>query len=129
MITAEMANGYNRDVFAIPGRLNDNKSAGCNFLIKVNKAMLLTDAEQLLEVMGWSPQRQKANGNRQRESFIELTPDERLIVDILKEKDSVHIDELNFRSGLSSSAVAAAMLSLELQNVVRAMPGKLYRLV
>ena len=53
MITAELANGYNKDVFALPGRVNDNKSAGCNFLIRNNKAMLLTDAEELIEVMGW----------------------------------------------------------------------------
>jgi len=57
-----------------------------------------------------------------------LSNDERLIVDILKEKDSVHIDELNFKSNLSSSSIAAAILNLELQNVVSSLPGKLYKL-
>ena len=52
MITAEMANSYNRDVFAVPGRITDSKSAGCNHLIKNNKAILLTDAQQFIEIDG-----------------------------------------------------------------------------
>ena len=129
MITAELANGYNKDVFALPGRVNDNKSAGCNFLIRNNKAMLLTDAEDLIEVMGWE---ERAKGEKekrsQRELFIELSKDEKIIVDILKEKDLVHVDELNFKSGLSSSSMAVAILNLELQGVVATLPGKLYKL-
>lgn len=128
MITAELANGYNKDVFALPGRVNDNKSAGCNFLIRNNKAMLLTDAEELIEVMGWEEKSQKTNSKSQRELFIELSKDEKIIVDILKEKDLIHVDELNFKSGLSSSSMAAAILNLELQGVVSTLPGKLYKL-
>jgi len=128
MITAELANGYNRDVFALPGRITDNKSAGCNFLIRNNKAMLLTDAEEIIEIMGWEEKTQKSNSKSQRELFIELSKDEKIIVDILNEKDTVHIDELNFKSGLSSSSMAAAILSLELQGVVATLPGKLYKL-
>jgi len=128
MITAELANGYNKDVFAMPGRVNDNKSAGCNFLIRNNKAMLLTDAEELIEVMGWEEKSQKSKVKSQKELFIELTRDERIIVDILNEKETVHIDELNIKSGLSSSSIAAAILNLELQGVVGSLPGKLYKL-
>ena len=128
MITAEMANSYNKDVFAIPGKITDSKSAGCNYLIKNNKAVLLTDSAELLQLMGWQQTDKKKEKKAQREIFIELTKDERIIIDIIKEKDSVHIDEINIRSGISSSAVAAAILSLELQNVVLSLPGKLYRL-
>ena len=128
MITAELANGYNKDVFALPGRINDHKSAGCNFLIRNNKAMLLTDAEELIEVMGWEEKNQKSKAKIQREIFIELSKDEKIIVDILKEKDLVHVDELNFKSGLSSSSMAVAILNLELQGVVATLPGKLYKL-
>jgi len=53
MITGNLADAYNRDVFAVPGRTTDSKSSGCNHLIKNNKAILLTDADELLEVMGW----------------------------------------------------------------------------
>jgi DNA processing protein len=128
MITAELANGYNKDVFALPGRLTDHKSAGCNSLIRNNKAMLLTNAEELIEVMGWEETTKRPAIKTQKELFIELTNDERLIVDILNEKDLVHIDELNIRSGLNNSSAAAAILNLELQNVIISLPGKVYRL-
>jgi DNA processing protein len=127
MITAELANNYNKDVFAFPGRVNDSKSAGCNHLIKNNKAVLLTDAQELLELMNWE-ERKKPTIKKQKELFIELTPDEKIIISILKEKDGVHIDEINLRSGLSSSSVAAAILNLELQNVVLSLPGKIYQI-
>jgi len=128
MVTAELANGYNKDVFAFPGKVTDSKSAGCNYLIKSNKAMLLTDAQQLIEIMGWEEKSQKAKVKSQKEIFIELSKEEKIIVDILNEKETVHIDEINLRSGLSSSAIAAAILNLELQNVVNGLPGKIYRL-
>lgn len=127
MITGEIANSYNRDVFAVPGRTIDNKSAGCNYLIKINKAILLTDAQQLIETMGWLETKQKSS-KKQKELFIELSSEEKAIVDILKEKDAVPIDELNFQSALSSSSVAAAILNLELNNVIQSLPGKMYRL-
>lgn len=129
MITAELANGYNRDVFAYPGKVTDTKSAGCNYLIKSNKAMLLTDTEQFLQAMGWAKKKsQKASAKKQRELFIELTAEEKTVISLLKLKETAHIDEINGQCGLSSSAIAAAILNLELQNVVVSLPGKLYRL-
>jgi DNA processing protein len=128
MVTAELANGYNKDVFAFPGKITDSKSAGCNYLIKSNKAMLLTDAQQLIEMMGWEEKKSRESGVRSRELFIELSKEEKIIVDILNERETVHIDEINLRSGLSTSTIAAAILNLELQNVVDGLPGKLYKL-
>ena len=127
MITAKLADSYNRDVFAVPGRTTDKVSAGCNHLIKYNKAVLLTDADELLHILGWKAKKVKAK--KQRELFIELTPDERIIAEILQAKDAVHIDEINTTSGLSSSAVAAAILNLELQGIVVSQPGKMYKVV
>jgi DNA processing protein len=126
MITAELANNYNRDVFAVPGKTTDNKSAGCNYLIKNNKAILLTDATQLIDMMGWETK--KAKQKLQKELFIDLSPDEKIIIEILQSKESVCIDELYLKSGLSSSSVAAALLNLELQNVIMGLPGKMYKL-
>ncbi|OQP63499.1 DNA processing protein DprA [Niastella vici] len=128
MITAELANGYNRDVFAYPGKVTDVKSAGCNTLIKRNKAILLTETHELAEMLGWNRIVQK-NIQPQKELFINLNPEEKTIVDILNEKQPVHIDELNLRCGLSTSSIAAAILNLELQNIVQALPGKMYQLV
>lgn len=126
MITAELANNYNRDVFAFPGKTTDSKSAGCNHLIKQNKAMLLTDTQELLEMMGWD--KKKTKPVVQRELFLDLSDDERMLVNLLKDRDGVHIDELYMQSGLSSSSVAASILNMELQGIMTSLPGKMYRL-
>lgn len=129
MITAELANSYNKDVFAFPGKITDSKSAGCNYLIKTNKAVLLGGARDLLELMGWEENKNKAAPRIQKQLFIELTTDEKVVIEILRQSGSVHIDELNLKSGLSSSTVAATILNLELNNLVQAAPGKLYKLI
>lgn len=128
LITAELANGYNKDVFAIPGKTTDTRSEGCNFLIRQNKASLITGSADLIELMNWLPE-EKVQKKKQRELFIELTREEKMIVDILQQRDTTPIDELYFKSGLSSSSVAQALLMLEMQNVIIAMPGKMYKLV
>jgi len=128
MITAKLADSYNRDVFAVPGRATDKYSSGCNHLIKHNKALLLTDATELMEVLGWK-ERQKEKVKSQKELFIELSPEEKQVVQMLQETEKLHIDEINLKSGLSSSAVATAILNLELQNVITSLPGKMYQLI
>lgn len=128
LITAELGNSYNKDVFAYPGRVNDTKSEGCNFLIKNNKAALITCANDILENMGWK-NKKKVSPKKQRELFIELNPDEKIIVDILQEQEQVHIDEIYLKSKLNSSAAAAALLMLEMQNIVTSLPGKLYKII
>ena len=127
IITAELANGYNRDVFAIPGRINDNRSQGCNDLIKSNKAALITEAADLLEILHWT-QKKKPVPKVQRELFIELEPDEKIIVDILQQQETIHIDELYLKSGLSTSATASALLMLEMNQLIQSLPGKIYKL-
>ncbi len=129
MITAELANGYNKDVFALPGKTTDKKSSGCNHLIKNNKAVLLTDARQLLESMGWQEEKKKTGGKKTRDLFIELTKEEKTIVNLLNASSQLAIDEINHKSGLSSSAVAGAILNLEMQNVIQTLPGKIYKLL
>lgn len=126
MITAELARNYNRDVFALPGKITDTKSEGCNYLIKHKHAVLLTDANQLMETLGW--QQKKVKPKAQKSLFVDLSKDEIIIVEILRQKENTHIDELFLISGLSSSAVAAAMLNLELQGTISSLPGKIIRL-
>jgi DNA processing protein len=127
LITAELGNSYNKDVFAFPGRVNDTKSEGCNFLIKNNKAALITSAKDILENMGWK-KKNVTSAAKQRELFIELTADEKTVVDILQSQEQVHIDELYLKSKLNSSAVAAALLMLEMQGIIASLPGKIYKL-
>lgn len=126
LITAELANSYNKDVFAFPGRATDAKSEGCNYLIKNNKASLITSATDLVELMNWAPKEKKLN--RQRELFIELDADQKVLVNIMQQQDNIQIDELYLKSNLSSSAVAAALLMLEMEGVVTSMPGKVYKM-
>jgi len=128
LITAELANGYNKDVFAFPGRADDTKSEGCNYLIKNNKAALITCANDLLENMSWKKLK-KSSPKKQRELFIELSAEEKIIVDILQSQEQVQIDELYFKSKLSSSAVAQALLMLEMQGIVTSLPGKIYKMI
>ncbi len=128
LITAELGNNYNKDVFAIPGRINDSKSEGCNYLIQNNKAALINSADDLLELMNWKAVT-KTTAKKQRELFIELSPDEKIVIDILQLQNTIQIDELYFKSGLSSSATAAALLMLEMQGVVASMPGKIYKMI
>lgn len=127
LITAELANGYNRDVFALPGRVSDMKSEGCNYLIKTNKAALITSGEDVLREMGWVNEK-KPGKKKQRELFIELPPDEKILYDILKESGPQHIDDLFFKSNLSGSAIAKALLMLEMEGIVVSLPGKMYEL-
>lgn len=128
MITAQLADGYNREVYALPGRVSDPKSRGCNYLIQHNRAAMLTDAQQLVQSLGWddAPQKQKTI---QPSLFVDLSEEEQQIVALLRDKDALHIDELNLRSTLNSSTMAAAILNLELNNMVQSLPGKMYKLV
>lgn len=128
IITADIAGSYHRDVFAVPGRNIDTKSAGCNHLIRQNKAVILTDPEQFSEAMGWT-QTKAPILSKQREIFVSLTENEKKVADMLTKHENVTIDELNLSVGISSSALAAALLSLEMHGVIQAMPGKRYRLV
>lgn len=128
LITADLAHGYNRDVFAVPGNIGQEFSAGCNKLIRENKAALVTGAEDLVTMLGWQTDAKHAK-NIQRSLFVELNPDEQLLVDVLKANGLTPIDEIGFKSGLPPSKCSSLLFTLEFKGVVRALPGKVYELV
>jgi len=128
LITAEIANSYNRDVFAIPGRIGDLYSEGTNALIRTNKASLIQSPEDILYLLGWEEGDKKPRVV-QKKIFIDLTPEEKIIVDILSGIDKIGIDELALQAALRMSVVSAALLNLEFEGVVRSLPGKVYALV
>jgi len=126
LITARIASSYNRDVAAFPGRVHDSRSSGCNELIRTNTAAMITCADDLLELMNW-----KSTGKTrpvQKQLFISLSPEEEKITTILGQKDMVHADELLYETGLANSMLAATLLNLEMQGIIKALPGKRYRL-
>jgi DNA processing protein len=127
MITAKFADAYNRDVFAIPGRNIDNKSGGCNYLIRSQKAHMLTAADDFLQVMGWKENKKKIR--KQKELFTELSEEERVVTSLLAENGTMSIDQIVWAANLSSSMVAASILNLELQGLIQSLPGKQYRLL
>lgn len=126
MITAHLANSYNRDVFAIPGKTTDAKSEGCNYLIQSNKAVLIRNGNDLIEQMGWQQQQQKTS--KQKQLFVELNADEKTLYQLLQKNGAMHIDDINMNTSLSSSSIAAALLTMELQGLVLSLPGKMYTL-
>jgi DNA processing protein len=124
LITAKIASSYNRDVAAFPGRVGDQYSRGCNELIRTNVAVMITKADDLLELMNWGKTKPKV---AQKQLFINLSPDEKVLMDYLTTKDAVHADELYHSTGMSNSQLAATLLQLEMQGLVKALPGKMYR--
>ena len=127
LITAEIANSYNRDVFAFPGRVEDEYSSGCNFLIKTNRANLISGVKDLEYLLGWTEMHAK-KVKPQLSLLLNLSDIEQKIVDILKTKDLMEVDELALKTNLQQSKLAGSILGLEMQGIVVAMPGKVYRL-
>jgi DNA processing protein len=125
LITAELANSYNRDVFAVPGRVGDEVSRGCNFLIRTNRAALAETGDDVAFFMGWDekPARKKS----QTSLFVDLSEDEKTIFEMIKAKSEISIDSLVIDSGLQTSKIAAALLNLEFEGLIESLPGKLYK--
>lgn len=128
IITAEIANTYNREVFAVPGNINAPFSEGCNFLIRTNKAALLDDVSEFKEVMGWAMEKKNGKAPVQPRLFEDLNADEQQLLDILKGEQKVGIDELSIKMNRPSGVIANCLLSLELKGIVKTLPGKVYEL-
>lgn len=127
LITAEIANGYNRDVFAFPGKVGDVTSEGCNNIIKQNKAALIQSAADIIYIMGWE-QIKKRTAPQQKKLFIELNPEEEILVNLLKEKNTVNVDDLCLLAKMPMSKVSSLLLTLEFSGIIKSLPGKMYRL-
>jgi DNA processing protein len=126
MITAYVAASYNREVAAFPGRVTDTKSDGPNKLIRKNIASMITCGQDLADLMGWTGAR--PSKKQQQQLFSALSADEQKIATALGGKDGVHADELMLQTGLSTAQIGALLLQMEMAGVVRALPGKMFRL-
>jgi DNA processing protein len=125
IITAELANSYNRDVFAVPGRVGDESSRGCNFLIRTNRAALAEKGEDVSYFMGWDDKPVKKK--QQTSLFVELSDQEKALLEMIREKGEMPIDGLVMESGFPTSRVAAALLNLEFEGLIESLPGKIYK--
>jgi DNA processing protein len=125
MITAEYAFNYNRDVFAFPGRVGDPLSAGCNALIRSQKAGLIESAEDLAKAMGWEVKKPQS---AQQIQLPALNDNEERIVCALRGMGNMHIDEISSVAEMPVFKISSLLLSLEFAGVVKSLPGKMYRL-
>jgi DNA processing protein len=128
LVTADIANSYHREVFAVPGRSTDSQSQGCNNLIKTQQAHLLHSAADIIYHLGW--QIKEANLKpKQTSLFVELTTEEKTIYNILKENKSELLDAIAIKAQRPTYKVATLLLDLELKGLVQPLPGKVFKLI
>ena len=126
LITANLAHDYNRDVFAVPGRTTDKYSAGCNNLIKTQKAHVLTQAADLIYMLDWEIN--KKINSVQKQLFVSLEPEEQQVADYLQINGKQLLDIIALECGLPIYKISPLLLNLELKGVVRPLPGKQFEL-
>lgn len=127
LITATMANDYNRDVFAVPGRATDKLSQGCNNLIKTQKAQLLTNAADLIYQLNWDIQ--KKLKPIQKQLFVTLEPEEQKIYDFLNNNGKQLLDSIALDCEMQVHKLNVLLFNLEFKGVVRPLPGKLFEAI
>jgi DNA processing protein len=128
LITVEIANSYNRDVFAVPGRLNDERSEGCNFLIKSNKAALLENVQDIRYLLNWDLKEQSKK-IVQSQLFLELPDEQRTVFEVLQNHPEAIVDELCDLLQLPLSKLSAILLQLEIVGIIEVLPGKRWRIL
>ncbi len=128
LITADLANSYHREVFAVPGRSTDQHSAGCNHLIKTNRALMLTQAKDLEYMLNWEPVRESLL-KRDSRSPVFSDVDEKKAYEALKEKGPLHVDRLSAECRLEVKLLFPALLRLEIKGMIRELSGKNYEAI
>ncbi|MBT8271840.1 MAG: DNA-processing protein DprA, partial [Bacteroidia bacterium] len=128
LVTADIANSYNREVFAMPGRVTDMLSRGCHNLIKTQQAHLLSSAADLIYMLGWELDR-KPKPAVQTQLFPSLSRDEELVYNFLKGHQKELLDTIGIACNLPSYKTAAVLLDLEMKGLVRPLPGKLFQVI
>ena len=132
LITAEIAQSYDRAVFAFPGAVGMTYSEGCNNLIRDNVAALITSAEDFVKAMGWQDEalRQRAHAEGiERNLFVDLSPEESSIVSLLQETNDLQLNILSVRTGIPIGQLTALLFQLEMKGVVKPLAGGMYHLL
>lgn len=127
LITADIANSYYREVFAVPGRITDSASVGCNRLIASDRAILMQDIKGFVEHMGWDDSAKPQP--KQRELFLQLTETEERVFNALNNVESTHVNMLAIELDVPVSELFFTLLELEMKNVVKPLPGGVYKLL
>jgi len=128
LITANVANDYNRDVFAVPGRVTDKYSMGCNNLIRSQRANLLTGAADLIYMLNWQLEDKKAPAV-QKQLFVVLEDDEQRVYDFLQKNGKEQMDIIALECGMPVFKLSSLLLTMELKGVIRPLPGKIFEAI
>ncbi len=134
LITAEYANNYHREVFAVPGQLNQAFSAGCNKLIRENKAQIYTSPKDIIEALNWDQPVHQDGTYVLRKNIapplpVDITEEESQVMALLRQTTDLHIDEMSWQSQIPMGRLASLLLNLEFRGFVRSLPGKKYAVV
>ncbi|MFV0589498.1 DNA-processing protein DprA [Bacteroides reticulotermitis] len=129
LITAELTEGYHRDCFAFPGRINDEYSAGCNRLLRDNKASLLLSAEEFVSAMGWNSVPPSKAAHVQRGFFPDLSEEEQKVVSILEKQGDLQINSLVVEADISVQRMSGILFELEMKGIIRVLVGGVYQLL
>lgn len=128
LVTAHIANSYNRDVFAVPGRVGDLQSIGCNNLIKQQRAHLLTSAADLVYLLGWKLD-DVVEKPIQKQLFVELNSEEQTIYSHLQNEGKTMLDGIALACKLPIHKVAPILLQMEMKGFIKPLPGKIFEAV
>lgn len=128
LITATIADSYNRDVFAVPGKSSDVLSSGCNWLIKNRRASMIESIDDFMKEMNWDEER-AVKDDKQLKLFVSLTKEEEVIYNIIGDGKIVGIDDIVASSEITASKVAGLLLNLEFNDLIECLPGKMYKRV
>ena len=132
MITAGIAFDYGREVFALPGRVGDHFSEGCNNAIRENKAMLLTSVEDFVKTMGWEDDALRIEAQKkgiERQLFPDLSPEQQRIVDVLTKSNDLQLNQLSVKTGIPIGDITSILFQMEMMGVVKPMAGGNYHLL
>lgn len=129
LITANFANEYNRDVFAVPGRVSDKYSQGCNNLIKTQRANILTSAADILYMLNWDLEEKMSKNGIQKQLFVALEPEEQHVYDYLLKIGKQPLDIIALACGMQVYKLSSILLNMELKGCIRPLPGKLFEVI
>lgn len=128
LITAEIANSYCKDVFAVPGKITDKYSRGCNKLIASHRADLFQSTEYFLQQMGWDEQSIKKKQPKQQQLFVVLSEEEQAVVDKFTSVENMHVDQLAHELKIPAYQLFSLLLEMEMKGIIKNMPGNMYAL-
>jgi len=128
LVTADIANSYNRDVFAVPGRTTDSQSVGCNNLIKQQQAHLLSTPLDIPYLLNWQLE-DCQKPSVQKQLFVELDPEEKAVYQYLSDNDKQMLDVIAINCKMPTYKLAGILLNMELKGVIRPLPGKLFEAI